>query len=72
MKKILFLILLPFLVYSQKHTQRIGGGLESIPLAPWLYSPYLKYEYQVGNFVFLSSNLGLINKKIPKVLTAKI
>jgi hypothetical protein len=72
MKKTLFLILIPFLVYSQKNTQRIGGGLESLPHDPWLYSPHLTYEYQVGNFIFLSSNLGLINKNIPKVLTAKI
>jgi opacity protein-like surface antigen len=64
MKKILFLILLPFLVCSQKHTQRIGGGLEYMVGDNWFLSPRIAYEYQVGKRVFSTSNLGLIHKNI--------
>jgi hypothetical protein len=64
MKKILFLILMPFIVFAQKHTQRIGGGLEYMVGDNWFLSPHITHEYQVGKRVFLTSNLGLIHKNI--------
>ena len=63
MTKFLIVFLFPFWIYAQKHTERIGGGIEYMVGDHWFISPHLTYEYQVGKRTFFTSNLGFIHKR---------